>query len=64
MITEELKRIAKEGDMFAAEHSFKERMIKFDNKRAATLCQLAGKAASPTPDLLVMKILVGELRTN
>jgi hypothetical protein len=61
-ITKELTWIARDGDMFAAENSFKELILNLDIKRATTLCKLAEQAKAPTPNLPVMTTLVQQLK--
>jgi hypothetical protein len=62
IITSNLIRIADDGNLFAAEDAFKQLLITFNTKRIGTLCELARQANSPTPDLLVMKTLVQQLK--
>jgi hypothetical protein len=62
MLSDELTRMANDGDLFVAENSFRELKVNFDRKKADTLCRLAQEAASRSPDLLVMARLVNDLR--
>jgi hypothetical protein len=57
-----LVQLAKEGNLFAAERSFKDLMINFDLKRGDTLCRLALETAAPSPNLLAMAALEQELK--
>lgn len=61
-ISDALMGIAKDGDLFAAENSFKELKLNLHDKRFFTLCQLGAAAATPTPDVLMMKTLVQRLK--
>jgi hypothetical protein len=61
-ISEELTRVARDGNMFAAENAFKELMVNLTAKRSGTLCNIAREASSPTPDRSVMISLVQELK--
>jgi hypothetical protein len=54
VIAQKLRQIAGDSDLFAAENSFKELLVNFDAKRAASLCILELQARSPAPDLAVM----------
>jgi hypothetical protein len=63
-ITKALISMAQEGDLFAAEPSFKQLMINFDKRRGGTLCNLAQEAAKRAPDVPRMQTLVQDLKNE
>jgi hypothetical protein len=63
-ITGELTRLAKEGNLFAAEGAFKELMINLTAKRTNTLCQIAEATQSAVPDISLMTSLVKDLKNE
>jgi len=62
VIIADLMQLANEGNLFAAESSFKDLMVNFDAKRADTLCNLAAQAEAPSPNLSEMTALEQELK--
>lgn len=61
-ITQKLRWLAKEGNLFAAEISFKHLWINMDAKRTTTLCHIALQAALPKPDIAAMTKLAKDLK--
>ncbi|RZN33905.1 hypothetical protein [Bradyrhizobium sp. Leo121] len=61
-ISQDLAQISREGDLFAAEDSFKALKINIDRKRVDTLCRLANEAGLATPDRSMMRSLVNDLK--
>jgi hypothetical protein len=57
-----LTRLAREGNMFAAEAAFRDLMFNIDVKRTVTLCQLGREASATVPDISTMSTLVQELK--
>jgi hypothetical protein len=58
-ITIRLDYLAKDGNLFGAENSFKQLKIDFDAKRAVTLCEIERQLAAP--DMPTMRRLMKDL---
>jgi hypothetical protein len=62
-ITSQLQSIASEGQLFAAERSFKDLVVTFDAKQL-TLCDLEVAAQSQSPEIAKMQTILRELKSE
>jgi hypothetical protein len=63
-IASNLMKLAEDGNLFAAQESFKQLLININTKRVASLCELAEVMASPAPDLSKMQAIVQDLKNE
>jgi hypothetical protein len=63
-ITNELKSIGNDGDLFAAQKPFKDLVLTFDEKRSLTLCALDTAAHAPQFDPQKIQPILNQLKNE